>query len=686
MNVLDYEKKKYDYFQAEINKFKLELLDNREIALDMPIETDNGFNVEREKLIEDIDEKLSVLGRHSEDPYFAKLAFTDKEDKSDFVGYIGRLSIGQISDPDDNKIVDWRAPISDLYYNGRIGECSYQALGNTFTVDLKLKRQIKIKNHTVESVYDLDDQISNDEFLVPYLTQSADNRLKNIVATIQQEQNEIIRHTPFGNIFVQGVAGSGKTTVALHRLSYIIYNYKKRIFPADILILSPNEIFLNYISNILVDLDADKANSCSINTLIHNLVGDIKLTTKHYQYDKLKKLRVSTDYLTFKNSKEFANVIEKFIADYIRSITYKPLVVKGIKLLDADDVYYFFQGQEQTKTISRVIDDGCKRMAIALSTNTKYLEIARNNVNTSGKDATTRCKILDLMELGNYGYIKQCFKPKLNVHKIYESFVKNIEKYTDYSDVNNLKKCTLLNIKNRLLTYDDFAPIFYILSRCEDLDYYQKMKCVFIDEAQDISELMFLAFKNLFKYASFSIFGDIAQGIYSYQSITNWQDVINEFKDSRMMYLNRSYRTSVEIMIDANKDLVRLGLEPANNVVRHGDQVEYVSNNDVECISKYLKTLNEKYNSTAIICKDDDELETASKKLSSLELVILDENNSFYGEQKNILMTVQTAKGLEFDSVIIYDRSNYTDNEIDIKKLYVAKTRALHKLIICGNK
>ena len=150
-----------------------------------------------------------------------------------------------------------------------------------------------------------------------------------------------------------------------------------------------------------------------------------------------------------------------------------------------------------------------------------------------------------------------------------------------------------------------------------------------------------------------------------------------------MLYLNRSYRTSVEIMIEANKELNKLGLSPANNVVRHGEEVEFESNNDVSIISKQLKILNSKYNTTAIICKDDFELKTASEKLSDLHLKVVSEDNAYYGDEKNLLLTIQTAKGLEFDSVIIYDKNSYSENDIDLKQLYVAKTRALHKLVIC---
>ena len=181
------------------------------------------------------------------------------------------------------------------------------------------------------------------------------------------------------------------------------------------------------------------------------------------------------------------------------------------------------------------------------------------------------------------------------------------------------------------------------------------------------------------------IFGDIAQGIYSYQSIDRWEDIQEIINECELLYLNRSYRTSIEIMDEAYITLKKLGLPPANNVLRHGEKVDYYKNKNVELVAEQLEILSKEYNNTAIICKDNDELREAEKALESLELIVLDENNTTYSDIKKSLLTVQTAKGLEFDSVIIYNHASYTENSIDLKLLYVAKTRALHKLIINGH-
>ena len=684
---LEYEKKMYKVLKEMVDNYRSELLRDREYALDMPIETENGFNIEREVMIDDIDEKLDILKRHSKEPYFAKLIFEDINDGEKFNGYIGRLSIGEINSPDDKKIVDWRAPISDLYYNGRLGNTNYSANGNIFNVNLKLKRQIDIKDDEVKSIYDFEDSISSDEFLKPYLTQSADNRLKNIVATIQEEQNKIIRLPIFKNCIVQGVAGSGKTTVALHRLSYLMYNFKKSIRPEEFLIISPNDIFMSYISSILVDLDADKSNSFSFNYLIKSIIGtDYTILNKQAQYEKLERQNISTKYLHVKNSIDFANSIDSFVQEIVEKHLIQPLKINGCEVLSQDTISSLFNIRYD-QPISTASEHYFKKLGLAIQYNNSLQKEISNNLDKQNCDLMKKFQIMKKIQSGNFGYLKNAYKMNFNILKLYQEFIQNIEKYCNYEEIITLKKQTLENIKKKTLAYDDLASIIYLYSKFNEFPYYNKLKCIFIDEAQDISALMFKALRNIFKNASFSIFGDIAQGIYSYQAIDSWDDVIKIIKDCDLLYLKRSYRTSIEIMEEANKTLSLLGFPAANNVVRHGENVEYHKSYNANTVAKQLEILNQKYAHTAIICKSNEELLRAQKELSHLNLIVLDENNISYGNHKNCLLTVQTAKGLEFDSVIIYNREEYNNNNSnDLKLLYVAQTRALHKLIINGSK
>ena len=651
----------------------------------MPIETENGFNIERENILNDIDEKMHILNKHKDNPYFAKLIFSDLNDGEEFQGYIGRLSIGEIKNKSDEKIVDWRAPISDLYYNGKLGKTQYEALGKEYQVDLKLKRQVSIKEGEVKSIYDFEDKVSNDEFLTPYLTQSANNRLKSIVSTIQEEQNRIIRLPIFRNAIVQGVAGSGKTTVALHRLSYLMYNYKKQVKPEEYLIISPNEIFMNYISSILVDLEADKANSFSLNKMFEYAMGtEYKILNKHSQYEYLKSKGIKHNYLKFKSSKAFATVIDKWLEDYKKSVFCKPLIVNGVEVLDKETTFSFFTSYDNA-TIETIANNGYKKLGISLSLDSKAQKTAYKKLDDLNLDLNKKFAIKRILESSNYGYVKKAINLNIDIFKIYKDMISEIHKYTDYEDIKILQKETLSRLKNKELAYDDMGVLLYLFSKFSEIPYYAKIKAVLIDEAQDLPSIMFMGLKNLFKMSTFMIFGDIAQGIYSYQSIDRWEDIQEIIDECELLYLNRSYRTSIEIMDEAYLTLKKLGLPPANNVLRHGEKVDYYKDNNVDLVAKQLEILSKEYNNTAIICKDNEELQEAEKALEKLEIVVLDENNTTYSDIKKSLLTVQTAKGLEFDSVIIYNHSSYTDNNIDLKLLYVAKTRALHKLIINGH-
>lgn len=681
---LRYEKEKYKVFEKMVQNYQQELLDNRKVAIDMPVETENGFNIEREMMLYDIDEKLDILKRHANNHYFAKLVFSDIDDGAHFQGYIGRISIGDIHDKSDNKIVDWRAPISNLYYNGKLGHSTYTSLEKEYTVDLQLKRQINIENGDVISIYDFEDTVSSDEFLKPYLSKSADARLKSIVATIQKEQDKIIRLPFYKNFVCQGVAGSGKTTVALHRLSFLMYNYKNKVKANEYLVISPNEVFSSYISGVLSDLNANQALVFTINSLIKNILNaDYTLLNKHDQYEYLTQKNKPHNYLKYKGLKEFALALEDFLIDYHNQICNKPLVFNGIEFLSAKEVKSFFPFSKD-KTLELQINHGCKKLALSLAYDLAIKEKINKILNESNLDLNKKFNIRKKFESGNAGYLSSLFKTNFNTFAIYKNFITNIEKYSNDENIKDLKEHTLKNIKAKKLSHDDFACILYIACRLTDYPYFNQIKYVILDEAQDLSQLMFKALKMLFKKAAFAIFGDVAQGIYSYQSISNWQHVTDEFERCDLLYLTKSYRTTIEIMQDANITLEKIGLPKAENVVRHGDAVKYLNTNDIQTIKSILEDCNKNFNHTAIICKDNNELTQAINSLSDLHLTVADEN-SYNINGVNTILTVQMSKGLEFDCVIIYDNSAYSSSELDLKLLYVAKTRALHKLYICNN-
>ena len=263
MTELDFESKKL----KEVQQQYLELIKDCQKRIDIILKDYQDDPITQAALLEQFHIRLEQLKRTIQSPFFGRIDFLPDEDLKNTICYIGKVGV---MDHQGNPItVDWRAPISSLYYDSNIGRAQYLAPKGMITGDLKLKRQFDIQEGEIKSFQDVD-TVSNDELLKPYLSTSADNRLKNIVATIQSEQNAIIRKGLYTNNIIQGTAGSGKTTVALHRASYLIYNEQKNFRENQFIVIGPNAYFMDYISSVLPDLDVHSVTE----TTFLNIVND----------------------------------------------------------------------------------------------------------------------------------------------------------------------------------------------------------------------------------------------------------------------------------------------------------------------------------------------------------------------------------------------------------------------------
>ena len=234
--------------------------------------------------------KLELMKKCRNKPYFARIDFKSKDDLKIEKCYLGKVGV---SDDDNNIItVDWRAPIASIYYDSNIGKCSYTAPEGKKEGSLLLKRQYEIEKAKLLNYRDVD-TVSNDEILKPYLEASADNRLKNIVASIQGEQNSIIRENLNENIIVQGVAGSGKTTVALHRIAYLVYNNRDFTSPDEYLVIGPNKFFVNYISGVLPDLDVNNVLELTYDEIVNSLLNEKYQIIKLNEFEIKEKIKTS---------------------------------------------------------------------------------------------------------------------------------------------------------------------------------------------------------------------------------------------------------------------------------------------------------------------------------------------------------------------------------------------------------
>lgn len=673
------------------------------------------------------EKKLKELKKMKQKPYFARLDFKEKNEPKEEL-YIGKLSL---IDKDTHKpiIIDWRAPIANLYYDGRIGKAEYECLNETIEGDILLKRQFIIENGKLEKYSDID-LTTNDELLQEALGQNADSRLRNIVSTIQEEQNKIIRANMFKPLIVQGVAGSGKTTIALHRIAYLIYNYEKEFNPDEFMIIAPNKFFLNYISEILPDLGVENVRQYTFEDFAYEVIGKkLKISDEN---EKLVQMVndpncANTDLLIneskFKSSINFKYIIDKFLLELEEDFLPKEdFVVENHTIMKYNEIQDLFKNQyskcdfaERILKIKSDLNFNIKRESQAIiekirNERTKKIESLYNQELNEEEIREKRIKIFEENE-------KTLKILETKPEKIVNDYIKNIKRKSGIEYYNsfikeympkikineNLKKYiinnTLENLKKKSVTHEDLAPIIYLEYKINGSKIKEKLKHIVIDEAQDYGEFQFDVLKTILNSTSMTILGDISQGIHYYRGIENWKRFIDvEFNNKEVEFrvLSKTYRTTKEIMNLANevisqlpdyeKESIVLG-EPVINIkdcikIRKCESKNEIIEKIKERIEQYKK---DKYKSIAIIGKTKKECEYIYNKLSNEveDVNLIQSKDAEYNAGINIVPSY-LAKGLEFDCVIIFDANeeNYKTNSLDVKILYVVITRAMSKLDI----
>lgn len=639
-----------EYLDYTIDKYN-EVIDDSKLKLNNLREL---YKHNYEAMLEEkfrLESEINSIEKAKSNPYFARIDFKSKNflDKC----YIGKKGV---TDYDNNVItVDWRAPISSLYYDSNVGECKYIAPEGIIEGNLLLKRQYTIEKGKLINFNDVD-TVSNDELLKPYLSVSADNRLKNIVSTIQSEQNQIIREDMYKNLVIQGVAGSGKTTVALHRIAYLVYNNRELFKSSDYMVIGPNKFFVSYISNILPDLD--------VNGVTQNTLDELFLTYMKEDF----KINNSLDIIKDTDEVSYYKVsmnMKKDIDDYFEQLEILPnedFIVDKIKVLDKNYIKTIYE--EINKNIFKNIKSRINRLILLLE---KDIDDNFSNISKKYINNEISHKNIENFKSNINNYLKKYFvilnkKPK----SIYMDILKN--KGID---------CSYLN-KNQI-NIEDIPALMYIkykLSGSNDFDNYRH---IVIDEAQDYGEFTFYLLNKLFKNASFSIYGDLAQSLYSYRSIDNWECLEKIFNNFQILKLNKSYRTTIEIMEEANKINELLNLDKAIPVIRHGKEVSYTNKEILDLINE----IKSRYKTIAIITKTQEEANNLYGKLKEkIKINLINSSNLNYDSDLNILPSY-LSKGLEFDSVIIVGENGFDkNNKLEMKLLYVSMTRALHELYI----
>lgn len=653
-----------------------------------------------EYLYKKIEKYKKVLNR----PYFGRFDFIQDDSSDREKIYIG---LSNVADSKTNRIFvyDWRAPISSIFYRFELGKAYYTAPEAKISGEVVLKRQYKIHNASLKYFFDCNINI-NDEILQEVLIRNSTAKMRNIVETIQKEQDLIIRDNENELLIVQGVAGSGKTSVALHRIAFLLYEgLNSKISSSDIIIISPNAIFNKYISSVLPELGEENVRQATFGDIVLKLInGRLKTETRHRQLEYLIATQnvagadLKRQCIDFKSSPAFKIILDRLISHCERN------------MVIFDDIYYdgkIVETRQQLK--NRFLHN---KIDMPMAKRLRRMEnIILNKIHSLQKNRLGKIEKIVQNSEGHDFEIKS-FSRLLSIKKS-RVFLDRIRKFTniDYlqlyrelfsqpglllklagglkvpADIEKIITMTGESLNRDFAAYEDGAPLLYLKLKIEG-DLWPAVEQVVIDEAQDYGPLQYEVFKLLFRDAKYTVLGDINQVIESKERSSIYADITNIFdkKKTVKFSLNKSYRSSFEInaftqhILGKDSDFISFERHEVKPVVVVKETRAELEHAIVENAVNHLKL---GYNSIAMISKtawDARKLYDSIKDLIDIKLVDSPDEEI---EKGVLVIPSYMAKGLEFDVVLAHDVSseNYS-TELDRKLLYIACTRAMHRLAL----
>lgn len=582
-------------------------------------------------------------------PYFGSIIFEEENELPKII-YLG---ITHLEDKNKNYLIyDWRAPISSLFYDYEVGECSYKAPEKIIKGNLKRKRQYKIEDGKIKHIFDNSINI-DDSLLQEVLSNDGSEKMKNIVNTIQQEQNKIIRNVEDKSLIVQGIAGSGKTSVALHRIAFLLYKIEN-LSSKNVLIFSPNNVFSEYISNVLPELGEDNPSETTYANFLESCIKEYKaietfteFIARYYTYKEK-----NIDLVKYKQSDEIIKDIEDYVLYLIKNIKF----TKNIEI----DIF-----NEVTKEQLKELFERYDRFPLF----TRITEISKKLSENYARGKLTLARSINKKILESMNIEK-------NYKKIYYNFYKSKFCKIKLSD-NEIR--SFVN-KNKI-NYEDAIIFSYIKGLLEGFNYNNMIKEIVVDEAQDYTFLQYKILSKIFKKSSFSILGDVNQTInpyYKYESLEQIKEVLDKTK---YLELTKTYRSSKEIIEYTNK-ILNLTFVSA---IRKDNNKPVLFRKETNLKKQLLNDINylkKEYKSVAIITKDDEEANEIYNLLKDdINIGKITINEEIFRKDL-IVVPSYMAKGLEFDSVIVYNKINNIYKENEKYLYYVACSRAQHELII----
>ncbi|MBP1904882.1 DNA helicase-2/ATP-dependent DNA helicase PcrA [Paenibacillus turicensis] len=689
-------------YQEEKEKLTqtMEMMDTQLSSLrSIPEYTGSDFT---QQVLEDMrQQQMKQLELSAKEPYFGRLDFeTDREGLHPY--YIGKRGV---NDPQSNQplVLDWRAPLASLFYSFTGGEvASYEAPEGEINGSVHLKRNIIVRKGELERIADTFNRDSeapavSDEFLVYRLGENKDNRLRDIVSTIQAEQDLIIRGPRNAALIIQGVAGSGKTTVALHRLAFLLYQYKEQMSAEKMMIFAPNMMFIDYISEVLPELGVGDIGQGTFMDWASQLleldevaVDDSSVWTNWFDQNHVKHER-GDEQLSgrFKGSIQFKNLIDEAIVSLdtlcVPKLSFEPW---DGAVLSYEEIVAWFEGEYRhypiAKRKERVLARIHRWIEMELKKSMSANELKERKKKAQQREKAYAKKWPELTPLAIYQELFGVKKGvKLGLPQLKSGIPAEIWKQTQG------------NLKGNVIKEEDLAPMLHLYTKLNEITSAQTFDHIVIDEAQDFSPFQIAVLDQFVKGHSFTILGDLSQGIHYYKGIQSWEEMSSLFQPEETSYfaLKRSYRSTMEI-IDYGNHILQSGVKTdllAIPVFRSGNPVLLkpieVKAVQAQVLANLQQLMSGDYRTAAILTRTLAEARSLYSFLidSRIEVNLIDGDRGEYRGGISVL-PVYLSKGLEFDAVIVTDVDTAHYSEQDAKLLYVGCTRALHELWILHGK
>lgn len=668
----------------------------------------NQLDQEQSQLERKLD-AIKRLERLRLSPYFGRVDFQEKESPPEKV-YIGMSSFidfktGEIF------VYDWRSPISSIFYEFETGPAEYVSPSGRISGSISLKRQFKIFKNKIHYMFDSSIKI-DDEILQEILSKNVDDKMKNIVTTIQKEQNRIIRDDKNSLVLVQGAAGSGKTSIALHRIAYILYQYREAsISSSDIVIFSPNQMFNDYISNVLPELGEENINQTTFFEYSQKFIPmQYKLEDFNEQLEYLFTSYGNPEYkqriasIKYKSTADFLILLKNYL-EYIKinAIVFEDIVYDDQLVISREELEELFFRDYAVTPISKRLLKIRERIYMKLNPLKKARVKALQEKLKKDPDCIDAPRLvarLTVLKDSRALMDKINTMTSVDVYELYRKLFEDRELFERVSsdtavphNMDEISLGTLSALNNNQLHYEDIPGYLYLKGEIEGKPNLSGIKHVVIDEAQDYSPLQYELFKGLFPYSSFTILGDMNQSLHPYMHTEDYRKVLDIFErpNSSLFKLFKSYRSTSEI-VEFSKRILSSGNE-IEYINRPGERPRLIKISDEKkynavIIDDIEKLLSEGFKSIAVICKTETECLNAfrglshelSKRKSGLSITPINKDSEVF-RTGIVLVPSYLSKGLEFDCVIVYDAGSQSYGHEEERKLfYTVCTRSLHRL------